>query len=72
MSVYIIRYIALTFLMYENILFADKFNFLQTNLFGQDVIFHFNLVASQVFEYNFSQLNCYRKLINSHSIKLNF
>jgi hypothetical protein len=46
--------------MYKNILFADKFNFLQTNLFGQDVIFHFNLVASQVFEYNFSQLNCYR------------
>jgi hypothetical protein len=26
-----------------------------TNLFGQDVIFHFNLVASKVFEYNFSQ-----------------
>jgi hypothetical protein len=55
MSVYIIRYIALTFLMYKNILFADKFIFLQTNLFGQDVIFQFNLVASQVFEYNFSQ-----------------
>jgi hypothetical protein len=60
MTVYSGTYIALTFSMYKNILFADKFNFLQTNLFGQDVIFHFNLVASQVFEYNFSKLNCYR------------
>ena len=58
--VFIFRYIALTFSMHKNILFADKFNFLQNNLFGQDVIFHFNLVASQVFECNFSQLNWYR------------
>jgi len=30
--------------MYKNILLANKFMFLQTNLFAQDVMFRFNPV----------------------------
>jgi len=46
------RYIALTLSIYKNILFSDKFNFVQINLFLQDVIFHFYLVASKILETN--------------------
>jgi len=44
------RYIALTLSIYKNILFSDKFNFVQVKLFVQDVIFHFYLVALKILE----------------------
>ncbi len=47
------RYIALTLSIYnKNVLFSDKFNFLQFNLFVQDVIFIFTLLRIKIFRNN--------------------
>jgi len=51
--VYLIKHIALTGSSNKNILFTDKVNFLQNNLFVLRVIFHFTLVLSNAFDYNF-------------------
>ena len=47
-------YVAFTSSMYKFILLTDKF-YLKNNLFAQDVMFHFNLVATKVLEYSFRE-----------------
>jgi len=54
-----IRYVALTPSIYKNILFADKFQFCQINLFAQDVIFCFNVASKNLVSFP-TKLNCYR------------
>ncbi len=49
------KHIALTGSSYKNLLFTDKFTFLQKKLFELGVIFHFNLVLSKDFDNNFIQ-----------------
>jgi hypothetical protein len=51
----IIKHVALTGSSNKNLLFTDKFNFIQKKLFGLHVIFHFTLILSKVFDYNFIQ-----------------
>ncbi len=53
-------------------MFADKFQLCQINLIWQDVTFPFNLVASKILVSFPTKLNCYRILINFHSIKTFF
>ena len=46
----LLRYIVLTLSIYKNMFLPDKSNFVQINLFVQDVIFRFYLVATKIFE----------------------
>jgi hypothetical protein len=59
----IIKHIALTGSSNEKLLFTDKFNFLQKKLFGLRVKFHFTLVLSKVFDYNFIQIYIIEKSV---------
>ena len=47
----------------KNLLFTDKFNFLQNKLFELGVIFHFTPVLSKVFDNNFIQ-NYYWEMVS--------